>query len=155
MWCSLHSQNRYTSCTQWSYLIEAKWCLYASVKHTTIASDNGLSPIRGAKPLYEPMLLYCHLDPMEHISETFYLKYKCFHLSKYTWKCCLEFFFVLSSMCPQCVNQNPVTEYIYDSDVVRDYELWYQNFNMIWFTFSEQVNYLHSRKLISSCIESL
>ena len=29
-----------------SKLIEAEWRIYASVKHTNIASDNGLSPIR-------------------------------------------------------------------------------------------------------------
>ena len=28
------------------YLIEAEWRMYASVKHTTFASDNGLSPVR-------------------------------------------------------------------------------------------------------------
>ena len=41
--------------------------MYTSVKHTYIASDNGLSPIR-RKPLSEPMLLYCQLNPKEHFS---------------------------------------------------------------------------------------
>ena len=32
----------------------------------------------GAKPLSEPMLSYCQLDPKEHISVNFYLKIKKF-----------------------------------------------------------------------------
>ena len=32
-----------------------------------------------AKPLSEPMLLYCQSNPMEHISVEFYLKFKSFH----------------------------------------------------------------------------
>ena len=42
----------------------------------------------GAKPLSEPMLPYYQLDPKEHISLIFYLKFKCFHSRKCTWKCC-------------------------------------------------------------------
>ena len=30
---------------QWVKLIEAEWCIYASVKHTNIASDNSLLPV--------------------------------------------------------------------------------------------------------------
>ena len=41
----------------------------------------------GAKPLSEPMLPYCQLNPKEHISVKFYLKFKSFHLRKCTWKC--------------------------------------------------------------------
>ena len=36
----------------------------------------------GAKPLYEPMLTYCHLDPVEHISVKFHLKFETFHSPK-------------------------------------------------------------------------
>ena len=36
-------------------LIEAEWHIYASVQHTNIGSDNGLSPF-GTKPLSEPIL---------------------------------------------------------------------------------------------------
>ena len=41
----------------------------------------------GAKPLSEPMLPYCQLDPKEHISVKLYLKFKRFHSRKCTWKC--------------------------------------------------------------------
>ena len=40
----------------------------------------------GAKPLSEPMLPYCQLDPKEHISVKLYLKFKSFHSRKCTWK---------------------------------------------------------------------
>ena len=39
----------------------------------------------GAKPLPEPMLTYCQLDP----SMKFESKYKIFHSWKFIWKCCL------------------------------------------------------------------
>ena len=44
----------------------------------------------GAKPLSEPMLTYCQLDPKEHISMKFYFKFKYFHLRKCVWICCLR-----------------------------------------------------------------
>ena len=51
----------------------------------------------GAKPLSEPMLPYCQLDPKEHISVKFYLKCDSFHERKYTqWN---GGHFVLPSMC--------------------------------------------------------
>ena len=43
----------------------------------------------GAKPLAEPMLTYCQLDPKEHISMKLYLKFEYFHLRKCIWACCL------------------------------------------------------------------
>ena len=43
----------------------------------------------GAKPLSEPMLPYYQLDPKEHISVKFHLKFKSFHSRKCTWQCCL------------------------------------------------------------------
>ena len=39
------------------------------------------------KPLSKPMLPYCQLDPEEHISVKFYLKFKTFH----SWKCIWEY----------------------------------------------------------------
>ena len=55
----------------------------------------------GTKPSSEPKLQYCQLDPKEHISAKFYLKFKCFHSRKCTWTCRLQngSHFVLASMC--------------------------------------------------------
>ena len=36
----------------------------------------------GAMPLPEPMVKYCQLDPSEHISIKFHLKFKTFHSRK-------------------------------------------------------------------------
>ena len=44
----------------------------------------------GTKPLSEPMLTYYQLDPEEHISMKFYLKFKYFHSSKCIWTCLLR-----------------------------------------------------------------
>ena len=41
----------------------------------------------GAKPLPEPMLAYCQLDPQEQTSVKLESKYETFHLWKFTWKC--------------------------------------------------------------------
>ena len=40
----------------------------------------------GTKPLSEPMLPYCQLDPKEHTSVKFYFEFKCFHSRKCTSK---------------------------------------------------------------------
>ena len=55
----------------------------------------------GAKPLSEPMLICCQLDPKQHISMKFYLKFKYFHSRKCIWKCHLRNggYFVSASMC--------------------------------------------------------
>ena len=37
------------------------------------------------KPLSKPVLTYCQLEPKEHISMKFYLKFKYFHSIKYVW----------------------------------------------------------------------
>ena len=42
------------------------------------------------KPLFEPMLPYCQLDPKEYISVKFYSKFKSSHSQKCIWKCHLE-----------------------------------------------------------------
>ena len=47
-----------------------------------------------AKPLSEPVLIYCQLDPKEHISMKFYLKFKYFH----SWKCVCEMAPILSRL---------------------------------------------------------
>ena len=44
----------------------------------------------GAKPLSEPMLYYCQLDPQEQTSVKLYSKFKYFHSGKCIWKCYLE-----------------------------------------------------------------
>ena len=44
----------------------------------------------GAKPLFEPMLTYCQLDPKEHISMIFYLKFEYPHSRKCVWTCHLR-----------------------------------------------------------------
>ena len=46
-------------------------------------------PLDGAKQLSEPMLIYCPLDPKEHISVKFYLKFKfshCLNMTYAKWK---------------------------------------------------------------------
>ena len=55
----------------------------------------------GAKPLSEPMLAYCQLDPKEHVSIKFCLKIKSFHSEKCIWKCCLQYgsHVVTASLC--------------------------------------------------------
>ena len=69
--------------------------IYASVKHTIIASDNG------AKPLSEPMQPYCQLDPRENISVKFYLKLKKFILDYTLENFVCKMAAILSR--PQCV----------------------------------------------------
>ena len=44
----------------------------------------------GAKPLPEPMLTYCQLDPLEQTSVNFKSKYEVFHSWKCIWKCRLR-----------------------------------------------------------------
>ena len=46
--------------------------------------------LNGAKPLSEPVLTYCQLDPKEYISMSFYLKFKYFHLRKCVSTCRLQ-----------------------------------------------------------------
>ena len=43
----------------------------------------------GAKPLSEPMVVYCQLDSWEQISMKFELKFYHFHSRKFIWTCCL------------------------------------------------------------------
>ena len=48
-------------------LIEAEWRIYALVNLSSLFQIMACRLI-GAKPLSEPMLDYCQLDPCEHIS---------------------------------------------------------------------------------------
>ena len=41
------------------YLIEAEWRINTSENKTITGSDNGLSPVFGAKALSEPMIALC------------------------------------------------------------------------------------------------
>ena len=69
-------------------------------KETIIGSDNDLSPGR-AKPLSEPMLEYCYLDPWEQTSVKSQSKFIYFHSRKCIWKCHQEIcgHFVSASTC--------------------------------------------------------
>ena len=58
----------------------------ASVNWAIIGSGNGLSLVR-AKPLSEPMLVYCQLDPWEQVSVKFESEFYPFHSRKCIWKC--------------------------------------------------------------------
>ena len=54
----------------------------------------------GAKPLYQPMLAYCQLDPWEQTSVKFSSRFKHFHWTKCIWKCPENVGdFVSASMC--------------------------------------------------------
>ena len=46
----------------------------------------------GAKPLFEPLLTYCQLDPKEHLSITLYSKLKYLHSRKMRWNMSCAFF---------------------------------------------------------------
>ena len=56
----------------------------------------------GDKPVSEPMLPYCELDPKERTSVKFYLNSKSFHSRKLNCKCRLRNGVILSL--PQCVH---------------------------------------------------
>ena len=83
-----------------SWLIEAEWRIYASVQITTLVQIMACRLI-GAKPLSEPMLDYCQLDPCEHISVKILSKCNNFHWRKCTLKCRLGngVHLVSASMC--------------------------------------------------------
>ena len=55
----------------------------------------------GAKPLFEPLLPYCQLDPKEHILVKSHLNFASFHSRKCAAKCCLRNsnHFVSASVC--------------------------------------------------------
>ena len=57
-----------------------------------------------AKPLYEPILGYCQLNPKEQTSVKLWSNYKHFHSRKWIWKYCLRNggHFVLGEMSKMC-----------------------------------------------------
>ena len=88
------------------------WFLYFSnlLRHSDAYMSQQTTPsllqimvcrLFGNNPLSEPMMVYCQLDPTEHISITFYLKFKGFHSRKCIWKC-------LQNWQPFCVGLNVV-----------------------------------------------
>ena len=98
-----------TSC--WGNLtFHKKGTWICSSQHTNILSLNSSPPsatymrlwngsslvqimdcrLDGTKPLSEPMLTYCQLEPREHISMKLYLKFKYFHSRKCIWTCRLR-----------------------------------------------------------------
>ena len=68
---------------------------------TIIGSDNGLR-LDGAKPLSEPMMEYCWLDPLEQTAVKFWLEFKHFHSRKCIWNFVLKMAAILPQS--QCVN---------------------------------------------------
>ena len=92
--------------------IRHQYCLCDAIIKSLILSDKYmrqwnrllLVPIMAcrllnAKPLCEPILLYCQLEPKDHTSVKFWLK--CILLRKSIWKCRLENcgHFVSASIC--------------------------------------------------------
>ena len=63
--------------------------IYPSVKIPSLLQIMACR-LADTKPLSEPMLEYCELDPKEHISVRFYFKFKSFLSKKCTWKCRLR-----------------------------------------------------------------
>ena len=59
---------------------------WGRVNYAIFGWDNGL----GDNPLSEPMIVRCQLDPREHISMTFYLRFKGFHSRKCIGTCRLQ-----------------------------------------------------------------
>ena len=66
-----------------------EFCTYASVNRFTLVQIMACL-LFGDNPLSEPMMVYCQLDPEEHISMKLYLKFKSFYLQKCIWKCRLQ-----------------------------------------------------------------
>ena len=60
----------------------------------------------GDNLLSEPMMVCCQLDPEEHISMKFYLKFKSFHSRKCIWKCCLQ------KWRPSCLSLNVLSLFL-------------------------------------------
>ena len=63
----------------WYKCISAVLTHWGQVMHICVSKLNIIGLDNGLSPLSEPMMLYCQLDPEEHISMEFYLKFKIFH----------------------------------------------------------------------------
>ena len=61
----------------------------------------------GDNPLSKPVMIYCQLDPKEHISMKLYLKFKSFPSRKYMWKCRLQ------KLQPCCLGLNVYSFVVY------------------------------------------
>ena len=92
-WCLLMASH-------WFQLIRNGWAVTnAALTHLPLVlhrwTGSALVQIMAcrldsAKPLSEPMLTYCEIDPKEHISMKFYLKFKYFYSRKCVCKCRLR-----------------------------------------------------------------
>ena len=69
----------------------------------------------GAKPLSEPMLECCQLDPKEHISVKFKSKFEIFHSRKCTWKCCWKWL-------PFCLGLNVLSNF--HTTIIKNRTCW-------------------------------
>ena len=76
------------------YLVEAEWRVYIYIYIYIYASVNWSSLVQimacrlvGAKPLSEPILEYCWLDPLEQNSVKSRSQFKRFDSRKRVWKC--------------------------------------------------------------------
>ena len=98
--CMARSRRRLTTKNE---LIKAQWRIYASVQHTDIASDNGLSPVRRQAIIWTNAATLSIRQGIykEYISVKFHLRFKSFHSRKCTWKCRLRsgVHFISASVC--------------------------------------------------------
>ena len=76
-------QDRYFVCVYW-HIVDGRR-IYASINRIIIGSGNGFSQF-GAKPLPQPMLIYCQSNPYEQTLVRFESKYNNFHSRKWIWK---------------------------------------------------------------------
>ena len=88
LWYSVESNfsasAKLLMCTDFeSYSLKSIWCAPRA---------NELTNLLLVPHIYvsEPKLTYCQLDPNEHISVKFYLKFKYFHSRKCVWTCRLR-----------------------------------------------------------------
>ena len=80
------------------YLIEADWCIYASVNYTIIGSDLKACRLDGAKPLSEPLLI----GPLGTNFNEFFIEIKIFSLTNLNLKVTSAKMTAILSR-PQCV----------------------------------------------------
>ena len=82
------------------YGFEAEWRIYASVQHTTIASDNGLSPVR-RQAIISSNAGILLIGPLGTNFSEILIKINTFSFKKCIWKCRQENggHFVSASMC--------------------------------------------------------
>ena len=91
--------------------IEAEWRIYAPIDYTISGLDNGL-PTVGDNPLSEPLKVYRQLDPKEHISIKFCLKFESFHSRKCKWKGRLQKWWT------SCLGLNVLNYFIFQKSIL-------------------------------------